>query len=379
MRPTFFIIAGEVSGDKHAADLVKSLHALLPEARFTGIGGEYMQQAGVQLLYHISQFAVLGITEIIRHLPFLRRVLGKVKSVLRREADAVILIDYPGFNLRVAKLAKQMGLPVIYYICPQLWAWGGKRVEKIRKYVDLPLVIFHFEELFYRRHGIHARFVGHPIVEQLYVEESEAAFREKHHLPAETRIVGLFPGSRQMEVDKLLPVMLDSVQRLRESIECIPVIGAASHLPLEIYEKHLPREGYYHLIQSDIHALMKYSYAALVASGTATLELGFLETPMVVMYAVSPITYWMGRALIKIDTIALANIVLQGRVVPELIQHEMKAENVYHELLKYFTDREYYRAVQTQLTRIKEELGNPGASRRAAESIVHFLQGMKIS
>ncbi|RMI26760.1 MAG: lipid-A-disaccharide synthase, partial [Calditrichaeota bacterium] len=211
MGKRILIIAGEVSGDRHAADLVRVLRAERSEWQFVGIGGERMEQAGVQLLYHISQMAFLGFAEVVRHLPFIRRVLRTIRARLREGVDAVILVDYPGFNLRVARMAHALGVPVIYYISPQLWAWGERRVEKMRRHVDLLLVIFRFEVDFYARHGITAHFVGHPMVDQIHISQSEAEFRRRLGIPGDVPVVGLFPGSREMEVRQLLPVMMRAV------------------------------------------------------------------------------------------------------------------------------------------------------------------------
>ncbi|RMF58335.1 MAG: lipid-A-disaccharide synthase [Calditrichaeota bacterium] len=372
--PVFFLIAGEVSGDRHGADLIKELRKLYPEARFKGIGGDKLKAAGMELLYHNSRLAFLGITEVVKHLPFIRRVMKDVKEELRKGVDAVILIDYPGFNLKIAPYAKKLGIPVIYYICPQLWAWGEKRVEKIRRYVDLPLVIFKFEELFYAQHGIEAEFVGHPLTEQIHITVGKEAFFRKHQLPIEKPLVGLFPGSREMEIRKILPVMLQAVEMYQKKQDITIAIGAASHIPTSLYQEFLSGNSDVPLISGDeVHALMKYSHVGLVSSGTATLEMGYLQTPMVVLYSVSPITYWIGKRLVKIDTIALANIVIGEKVVPELIQGAMTAEKVLFELERYFQNPTYYNSVKERLSDIQKELGPPGAASRAAARIASFL------
>lgn len=370
------IIAGEASGDRHAADLVRELKALEPQLQFCGIGGEAMRQEGVQLLYHISQLAFLGLTEVIKHLPFIRKVTKTVQAKLKNGAGAVILVDYPGFNLRVARIAKALGVPVIYYISPQLWAWGEKRVEKIRRYVDLMLVIFQFEKTFYEKHGITAHFVGHPLAEQLRIEKSEAEFRREIAISENLPILALLPGSREMEVRNLLPVMVQTAAKLRKTVPCAPVVGRASQLPQSLYDEYIPAGSDIRLVNSQTPLLMRYAYAAMVASGTATLEAGYLQTPMVVLYSVSPLTYWLGRMLVKIDTIALANIVMGKKVVPELIQKDISVEKVHAAVERFFSDPAYYRSVKEELMRIPALLGDEGASRRAAERIVAFLQSI---
>jgi lipid-A-disaccharide synthase len=365
------IIAGEASGEKHAADLVHCLKQYGREMTFFGIGGDAMAKEGVSLLYHIRQLSVLGIAEVIRHLPLIRRVQRDIKAALSQGVDAVILVDYPGFNLRIARMAKSMGIPVIYYISPQLWAWGEKRVGKIRRDVDLLLVLFRFEVDFYAAHDIEAHFVGHPLVDQVQIEPDIASFRIRHGLPDEKPLLGLFPGSREMEVRKLLPVMVKAARLLEKKYPLTPVLGCASQLPESLY-RETAGEGL-RMITGASHVLMKHSHCAIVASGTATLELGYLQTPMTVLYAVSPLTYWLGKRLVKIDTIALANIVAGEKVVPELIQHAITPESVFAETARYFEDPAYYRSVKDRLGRIAPALGAAGASRRAAEKILAFL------
>lgn len=377
MSKKIFIIAGEASGDHHAADLVKEIKALRPDVRFTGIGGEEMQKEGVTLLYHVSQLAILGITEVLKHLPFIRKVMKTVKAELRKDVGAIILVDYPGFNLRVARIAKEIGVPVIYYISPQLWAWGEKRVEKMRRFVDLLLVIFKFEETFYKTHGITAHFVGHPLVDQIKIVKSEAQFCRENNIPLDRPIVGMLPGSREMEVRNLLPVMVKTVEVLKQKFDFIPVVGRALQLSQTLYEEYIPADSGILLLSSQTHYLMRYSHAVMVASGTATLECGYLQTPMVVLYSVSPVTYWLGRMMIKIENIALANIILGKRVVPEFIQKDITVENVSSALARYFFEPEYYTSVKSDLGRIQTALGDPGASKRAAERIVSFLDSKR--
>lgn len=373
MNKRVLIIAGEVSGDRHAADLIRELRHLRPDFQFLGIGGDRMREEGVELLFHVSQMAMVGFTEIVRHLPFIRRVRKTIDGILRKGVSAVILVDYPGFNLQIARMAAKRGLPVIYYISPQLWAWGEGRVEKMRRYVNLLLVIFEFERQFYRKHGIEAHFVGHPLVDQIHVDQSEEEFRRAHKLPADRPILGLFPGSREMEVRKLLPVMANVARQAVARHGCLPVIAAADQLPPSVYESCLQGRGGIPILRSQTHPLMKYSRAAMVASGTATLELGYLQTPMVVLYSVSPLSYTIGRRLIRIDTIAMANIVLQKKVVPEFIQKQVTVKEVGNAVDKLLGDEGYHQSIKQELARIPLILGEAGASARAARRVVEFL------
>jgi lipid-A-disaccharide synthase len=371
----FLIIAGEPSGDRHGADLVAALKELNPDASFYGIGGEEMAREGVELLYHLEQMAFLGFAEIIKHLPFIFKVLGNLKRWMAdNKPAAVILIDYPGFNLRLARIASRIDVPVVYYICPQLWAWGRNRVEKMRRFVDLLLVIFKFEEDFYREYNIPSKFVGHPLVDEIKISVSSADFRKKHNLHPQNPIIALLPGSRLNEVKKLLPIMLEATVEFEQSGVVEIVVGKSSSVPLAVYVHIINGRSGLHIVERDTHHLMKHAHVAIVASGTATLETGYLGTPMIVLYTVSPITYRIGKMLVKIKNIALANIVSGKQVVPELIQKDVTVGNIIRELDKYFRDASYYEEVQTSLKMIPEKLGPPGAAKRAAREIVTFLE-----
>lgn len=375
-RKRVFILAGEASGDHHGTDLVRDLHSLMPDCEIVGIGGDGMRRQGVKLFFHISQLAFLGLSEIIKHLPFLWRVQQKVRRELQAGVDAIILVDYPGFNLRIARMASKMKVPVVYYICPQLWAWAEGRVEKIRRFVDLPLVIFKFEEAFYAKHGIKAHFVGHPLVEQLARETVlREDFYQKNNLPAEQPVLALLPGSREMEVRKLLPVMAEVARKISKRNAITPVLGRAANLPDDLYEEILQAYPEIQQLDGQTHALMTHARCAMVASGTATLELGYLQTPMAVLYAVAPLTYFLGRKLVKIENIALANIVLGKTVVPEFIQKDIRVDDISAAMERYLMDEDHYRWTKEELRGISIELGEPGASMRAAQKIVQLLAG----
>lgn len=378
MNKKILIVAGEASGDRHAADLVTALKVKSPDLEFLGIGGDRMEAAGVRLLYHISQLAILGFVEIIKHIPLIRRVFRDVKKEAKKGIDVSILVDYPGFNLRLAKMLHKMDIPVIYYICPQMWAWGENRIKKFRRYVDLPIIILKFEEEFYKKHGIKAYFIGHPLIDQLPKNVDESEFRKKHKIPEEKRVIGLFPGSREIEVKRILPLMVNAVRELQKRENVQAIIAKAPHLNANLYEKFLTDQNQFTVLDSDIHQLMMISHIALVASGTATLELGYLQTPSIVLYAVSPVTYWIARSLVKIPNIALANIVIGKRVFPEFIQGDAKVENVLNDLNKLMFDEKYYETVRKDLAGIRKILGEPGATDLAAHLILNFLHGKEL-
>jgi len=380
VKNKFLIIAGEPSGDHHAALLVKELKKIFPDHEYHGIGGEDMMNSGVHLLYRMEQLAFLGLAEIIKHLPFIQQVFKQLRNWIKNENPAaVILVDYPGFNLRLARMVKKLGIPVVYYICPQLWAWGQGRVKQIKRNVDLPLVIFKFEEEFYAKFGIRATFVGHPLVEEISPLQNRSDFCQRHGLDCTKKIIALLPGSRLNEVKKILPELVELAGLYQTDPQLQWVVGKSVSLPIKIYQDIIGTHEFVRIIERDTHSLMKFSHAAFVASGTATLETGFLETPLVVLYKVSPLTYHIGKFLVKIGNIALVNIVLGKSVVPELIQDRVKVSLLDHELNKYLNDQDYYLSVRQQLAKVKEILGPPGASERAAREIQNFLQSARVT
>lgn len=370
-----FVIAGEASGDKHAADLVSELKKLIPQASFFGIGGDKMAAQSVDLLFHIKEMAILGFIEIIRHLPFIRKVFRTLKSwLIQEEPTAIILIDYPGFNLKLAKIAKKLEIPVIYYICPQIWAWGQNRIEKIRQYVDYPIVIFEFEKHFYADFNIDVQYVGHPLVDQIALELSDTDFEKKDRATPEKDIIALLPGSRENEVRKMLPIMLEALNLFDQNSNFQWIVGKSPALPLQVYHDLLNTYSMVKIIDKDIYPMVKSAKIAVVSSGTATLETGFLGTPMVVLYKVSPLTYFIGKALVKIKNIAMVNIVLGESVVPELIQFQATPDKIREQMNKYLMDSTYYNSIKNKLSRIPKILGKPGAAKRAAKLIHSFLE-----
>jgi lipid-A-disaccharide synthase len=374
MTGKILIIAGEPSGDRLAAELVSEIKKQYPQLEFSGIGGTELEAQGTRLLYHLEQLAFLGLTEIIKHIPFIRQVFRNLLRWIREEKPAaVILVDYPGFNLRFAKKVKKYDIPVIYYISPQLWAWGQNRVTKMKKYVDLLLVIFKFEEEFYRQFGIEAHFVGHPLVDRTSLSLSAQEFQEKYTIDLNKRVIALLPGSRLNEVKNLLPEMVKVTKDPQFSSTVEWLVGKSASLPLTVYSEILKENPQIKVVEHHIYPLMKYSYAAMVASGTATLETGYFATPMIVLYRVSPLTYHIGKFLVKIKNIAMANIVLQETAVPELIQGEVHKELIVSHLNKFLNDPDYYQTVKTSLGKISRILGPKGAAQRAAGMIKHFL------
>jgi len=362
-----FIIAGESSGDLHGSSLMRSMRARRPDVAFRGIGGMFMERCGLEIVRHVREMNFMGMAEIIRHIPFIRRVMRECESSLDSwNPDLVILIDYPGFNLKFAPLVKKRGIPLMYYVSPQLWAWHKSRVAVIRRYVDRMVVLFEFERDFYRRYGVAADFVGHPLLDVVKPSGTRDAFRESVGAGKGVPVVGLLPGSRIQEITRVLPDMVRGVGLLRGRLGSFAaVLGCAPEIEDAVYGKHLHGTGIVPL-RGRTYDIMAYSDALAVTSGTATLEAGIIGTPMVIVYRTSLLTYLMGRALVDVPDIGLINIVAGGRIVPELRQNDVTPDNIASLLRKIIRDEGLREAVKRRLGEAKSKLGRPGASERAA-------------
>lgn len=375
-----FIIAGEVSGDMHAAHLISELKKQTPtEISFMGIGGDKMKAEGVTLIEHISNISFLGLTEVLKNLSVIKKVLTKTKDHIRSwEPDALILIDYPGFNLKMAKFAKQLGIKTIYYICPQIWAWGEHRVKKIRENIDQLLVILPFEEQFYNKHGLKATFVGHPSFESIMLKWKKNEFDEHIGRSGNEKIVGLLPGSRIMEINSLLKPMLDAAKGLND--EKGPyrfILAKSNNISHEIYQQFLDNypDLNVKIIEHAPYDVMNYSDILWVASGTASLEAGLLGTPSLVLYKVNPLTYFIGKMVVKVPYISLTDLILEREIFPELIQSNCTPENIISESKKILTDPELIHSIKSSLTELTRVLNVGHASQNAAKLIIDYLQG----
>jgi len=370
-KKNILLIAGEVSADHHGARLIAELKKLQSDFYLWGIGGDELQNQGMEVLFHVEQMSFLGVGEVIRHLPFVRKVMQTIKNrAAQQKPDLAILIDYPGFNLRLARFLKKMNIPVVYYISPQLWAWGKGRIKTIKQSVDLMLVLFPFEKDFYEAHGVKVEYVGHPLVDKHYA-----------HLPQNFKQVqdgnvtlGLMPGSRRNEIKSLLPRMVETANLLFESGSIHKaVIAKVPHIEISFYQNltGISAERF-ELTEIPMEELLPELDAALVTSGTATLETAYYAVPMVIVYHVNPLTYWLGRLLIKLTHIGLANIVAEEEIAPELIQHEFTAQKAAH-LLQKMLNPQVNEQLRQKMLIIRQKLGTPGASQRAAEQIHRFL------
>jgi lipid-A-disaccharide synthase len=364
-------VAGEASAEQYGARVIMELKRRLPGAKFFGIGGDAMRDAGMELLFHIRETSVMGFLEVAKNY---RRIDGILRSCTRelrtRRPDLLVLIDYPGFNLKLAAEAKASGIKVVYYIAPQVWAWGKHRVKNIRERVSELAVVFPFEETFFRREGVHATFVGHPLLEILPNTDRKKFLKDARL--QDGLILALLPGSREQELQRMLPVMIEAAKRLREKTGCIPAIGAAQ-LPDEIYFKFLRPDDNIPLLRNQTHSLMQHAHAAIVTSGTATVELAFYQTPMVIVYKAAPLNYFIGKRLVKVPNIGMVNLLAEKEIVPELIQNEMTADAIFENVLPFLIDKDVHEQTQAKLGIVRSRMGEAGASARVADLILSAL------
>jgi lipid-A-disaccharide synthase len=346
-----------------------------PELSFFGIGGDGMVSENTETVYHAREMSFLGFIEVLKHLPFIRRVFRRMVSLLKeRKPGLVILIDYPGFNLRFAKVAKKQEIPVLYYISPQVWAWGKRRVKKIAKTVDRMLVIFPFESNFYEKEDLDVRFVGHPLKDIVRTQQTKESFLSGLGLDPQKPTVGLLPGSREQEVRRLLPEMIKAFRLLKNDIPDLQaVLSLAPMVSNRVYESLLVEIESIRPVEDETYEVMAHSDAVMVASGTATLETAILGTPMVVLYKMSLLSYLIGRALVRVKNIGLVNIVAGHTIVPELIQGRAQADKIARALLPFLTDEKNRIRVKHDLADVSKKLGDKGASARAAESVLDFM------
>jgi lipid-A-disaccharide synthase len=363
------IVAGEASGDHHGAAVARALQQQLGQVDIFGIGGVRMREAGVRTLVDAAEMAVVGLVEVLAHFPTIYGAFAQMAGILKAQPpDLLILIDYPDFNLRLAKVAKRHGVKVLYYISPQIWAWRAGRVRTIGRRVDQMAVVFPFEVPFYERAGVPVAFVGHPLLESVVLTADRATLQREFALDPDRPVIGLFPGSRRSEVRGLFPTILETAKLLQERHPAVQfILPLASSLTLADIEPQLAAAGLtVTVIEGRPHAVMQVCDAIVTVSGTVTLEIALVGTPMVIIYKVSPLTYQVGKRLIQVDHIGLCNIVAGERVVPELIQHDAEPGRIATELERFLFDPAAAATVRGKLQTIREKLGTSGCAGRVA-------------
>jgi len=376
MKKKVLIIAGEASGDLHGAGLIRELNKLNPEIEFFGVGGEGMKKEGVNLLLTIEKLAFMGFFEVMKNIQLIRELKKMLSNFIDQDKpDLVILVDYPGFNLRFAREVKKRKIPILYYISPQVWAWGRRRVKTIRELVDKMLVFFPFEEKLYNDAGVKVNFIGHPLLDLVKPNFSKEAFRKRLQLREKEFLIGLIPGSRWQEIENILPQMVRSCLILRERLKNLQIAVALAPTidkqKVSSFLKKLNCEVV--LLEESTYDLMSHSDLLLATSGTATLESAISGTPLIILYKTSFLTYLLARSLVKIPYIGMVNIVAEEKIVPEYIQFQVKPKKISLEMEKILKHREEYERIKMKLYEVKKRLGEKGAYRRGAEIVNRML------
>jgi lipid-A-disaccharide synthase len=364
-----FFVAGEKSGDLHGGNLIKALQTMKPSIDIEAWGGDNMQAAGAILKNHYSNMAFMGLWEVIKNLGTINRNLKKCKNdILNFKPDAVVLIDYAGFNLRIAKFCKEKNIKTIYYISPKVWAWNTKRAFKIKALIDHMLVIFPFEVDFYKQFEYNVDYVGNPLMDEIDAFVPDSNFRKANNL-SEKPIIAILAGSRLQEVVKMLPSMAETaIHYPRYQF----IIAGVDNLPSNIYHEYEQKHGL-KIIFNNTYNLLVNAEAALVTSGTATLETALLNIPQVVCYKTSEITYQIGMQLIKVPYASLVNLILNKEIVKELIQHKFTVSNMKEELKKIMAGGTKRETQLAEYEKLRYLVGTKGASNRAAENVIQYL------
>ena len=373
----FLIIAGEASGDLHGSMLVSEIKTCLPEARFTGMGGARMQKAGVDRLFGIERMGAVGFVEVLWDFVHYYNVYQTLmKQIATRSYDAVILIDYPTLNLRLAKQARRFDCPVFFFISPQIWAWRKGRIRTIRESVSKMFVILPFEEKLYLDEGVDAEFLGHPFVDLVRPSRTREESQKKYSLSPKLKTIGLLPGSRMNEVNSLLSVMVQAAEKILSELgSCRFLLPVADSIDPELIRKRLGDNPLgIQLLEGQSYDVMNSCDMLIIASGSATLEAGIIGCPMVIIYKLNPLTYFLAQLLVNAPLVGLVNIVAEEEVVPELIQNKVTAENISAEVLAVLRAPEKEKAIRERLLKIKNTLGKPGVMKVVAKRIAVFME-----
>ncbi len=383
MSVEVMVVAGEASGDLHGAHLIRSLQELSPQLSFCGMGGVEIARTGAQILFEASKISVVGFFEVVSHL---KDIYAAQKTLRKRLVESkpslLILIDFPDFNLLLARKAKKLGIPVFYFISPQVWAWRSGRVKTMARLVDKIGVILPFEEQFYRQRGVDATYVGHPLLDSVMTTKSKERYCREQDIPSTLRLIGILPGSRVKEVARLLPVFLEAALKLQEKCadKLLFLIPCASSLRQEdlldngvrMYARQLNLKI---VSPQDRYNMMAACDMVIAASGTVTLELLLLDTPMVVAYKLSPLTYMLGRLLVKVEYFSLVNLIADDMIVAEFLQDQANPERISDQLFKLMCDEQEREKIKDGFQRVRQKLGHKGASRRAAQLALELITG----
>lgn len=389
MKKRVFISVGEISGDNYASEIIK----LLPEYEWIGITGPKMRQAGCKSIEGIENISVVGITEAISKYFHIKNTFKKAVEELKNNIDLLIVVDFPGFNLKLLEEAKKLNIKTVYFISPQIWAWGYKRIHKIVKYTDILISILPFEESYYKdflNQDFKYIYVGHPLLDIVKYQETEESFKEKLNIDKDKILIGLLAGSRENEIKNLLPIILDSAKILNQKYKNLHfIIPATANMIDKVLEKvknyqDLPLSVITNIKNEKIpyfpyasYEVMKHSKFSIITSGTATLEAAIIGNPFIIIYKVSPITYFIGKMLVSIKYIGLPNIIAGKEIIKELIQNDCNTENIVKYTEKYITDENLYQETKKELKEVRNKLGEKGALQKTAKIIKNILEERK--
>ncbi len=372
---SILIVAGENSGEKYGAELVHQFKKLRPSLNFFGIGGKHMATEGVHLLFPVEELAVVGVFEVISHLPRIKKIFNRIKKEIKRQKpSASVLIDSPDFNLRLAKKLKKLQIPILYYISPTVWAWRKGRLKTIKKTVEKMMLIFPFEEKIYEEYEIPAVYVGHPLKERVKASLPKEEFSKKYELDPKKKLIALLPGSRKSESKYHMPVLAQALERIRSEWDVQFVLLLAESLERNFLQNLVPRwlKGIKILSENHYEAIAS-SDLVLSACGTANLESALLETPLISFYRISPLTYFFGHRLATIKNFSIVNILAGKRIIPELIQRDFTAENIFEETKKILDSESLRSEMIAHFRRIKILLGEKNASQNAARELERLI------
>ncbi len=371
------IIAGEASSDMHAGNLIREMGLLSKDISFFGLGGNNMKEAGVDIHENIVRLAFIGPGGLFKHYLQLKKIYNSLCSHLKQNPpDLAILIDYAEFNLRVAKKLKMLGVPVTYYVSPQVWAWGLWRIKTIRRLVDKMLVFFRFEEKLYKKHNVDVEFVGHPLLDTVKTTMGKEDIIKKFGIGKNIKIVGLLPGSRESEIKNILPVMLESSKILlkQSALKIKFILPLATTIDRRSVEWLIKKSGIdIMIIENESHNAIAICDCAMVTSGTATLETALLNVPMAIIYKTNFLTYILTKNVIKLPYIGLVNVVSGRHLVPEFLQYDAKPDKIAGYIERLLTEAKLVNYLKQEFIKLKDNLGTPGATKRAAKEIVDFL------
>ncbi len=375
------IIAGEASGDLHGSRLINELKLLNPSIQIFGIGGDEMIKSGMEPEFHIKDMAFLGFSEVLKHLPFIRKVRKTLINIIHDEKiDTIVLIDYPGFNLNFAAKIKSANRKIIYYVSPQIWAWGNKRIKKIKYLIDKMLVVFPFEKTMYESAGVNVEYVGHPLIERInsfsYLSKNELF--AGYNLDESKEILLIMPGSRVQEIERIFPEVIKAADSISEEFNLQTVVVIPPNISEDIFNGFIKSYSFT-LVKEETYNLLKYAKFGIIKSGTSTLEAALHTLPFIIVYNTSKFTYYIGKSLIRIKNIGLVNIVAGKKIIEELIQDDLNKDNIVQKSRSILSNEDNYNKIKFNLSKIADLLSGPDASGKAAEIIHSEMNELKIN